>query len=213
LVVLMVAGCVSTSVAPYTGAAPRTQAMYLISNGWHTEVVLPANEITGRLAVFRKQFAGARFLVFGWGERAFYMAGHPTSGEAMRALFPAPSVLLVMGLARMPRQAFAASVRVSAIRISRIGIARLSRYIWSYAKQRRDGKPRRLSAGPSAASAFYASTGTYDAFHTCNTWTAEALHVAGEPVSAAGVIFAGQVTGQVQRIKRIKGQGATRHQR
>jgi hypothetical protein len=46
---------------------------------------------------------------------------------------------------------------------------------------------------------FYAATGTYDLSHTCNTWTAEALRAAGAPVSAAGVVFAGQLLDQLGR--------------
>src|SRR5271165_1584522 len=34
-------------------------------------------------------------------------------------------------------------------------------------------------------------------FHTCNTWTAEALRAVGLPVNAAGVVFAGQVLDQL----------------
>ena len=60
-----------------------------------------------------------------------------------------------------------------------------------------DGRPRRIAAGPYSQSTFYAASGRYDITHTCNTWTAEALRVAGLPVSAAGVIFADQVTGQL----------------
>jgi hypothetical protein len=61
------------------------------------------------------------------------------------------------------------------------------------------GMPRRLGPGPDPQSVFYAATGTYDLSHTCNTWTAEALRAAGAPVSAAGVVFAGQLLDQLGR--------------
>ena len=38
---------------------------------------------------------------------------------------------------------------------------------------------------------------TYNLGHTCNTWTVEALHVAGLPVTTSGVVFAGQVLDQL----------------
>jgi len=58
----------------------------------------------------------------------------------------------------------------------------------------------RIGTGPYPQSVFYTSTGTYNLGHTCNTWTAEALRVAGLPVNAAGVVFAGQVLDQLPRI-------------
>ena len=64
----------------------------------------------------------------------------------------------------------------------------------------KEGPPRRIGAGPYPQSVFYASTGTYNLAHTCNTWTAEALRVAGLPVNAAGVVFAGQVLDQLPSI-------------
>jgi uncharacterized protein (TIGR02117 family) len=204
LISLVSAGCTSTPVKPYNGTAPKVETIYLISSGWHTEVALPVKSITGRLTIFRKTFPSARFLAFGWGERAFFMNSHPTIIEALRALFPAPSVLLVLGLVESPRRAFAASVRVLAVRVSRPGLAHLSRYIWSYVAKQHNYESERLAAGPLANSAFYDSTGIYHAFHTCNTWTAEALHVAGVPVNANGVIFAGQVIDQVSKAKAVQ---------
>ena len=37
----------------------------------------------------------------------------------------------------------------------------------------------------------------FTGLHICNTWTAEALRVAGLPVSATGVVFAAQVLDQL----------------
>lgn len=51
-----------------------------------------------------------------------------------------------------------------------------------------------------AGSVFYAAIGTYSAAYTCNTWTAEGLYVSGIPVTAAGVVFSGQLIDQVQAL-------------
>jgi hypothetical protein len=48
---------------------------------------------------------------------------------------------------------------------------------------------------------FYAARGTYDAFDTCNTWTAGMLHDGGLPVSSAGVVFPGQVMRMARAIE------------
>jgi len=63
-----------------------------------------------------------------------------------------------------------------------------------------NGTSRRIGTGPYPQSASYASSGTYNLAHTCNTWTAEALRTAGLPVNAAGVVFSGQVLDQLPPI-------------
>jgi hypothetical protein len=68
-----------------------------------------------------------------------------------------------------------------------------SELLWNYLAADEDRSPRRIGTGPYPESVFYASTGTYNLSHTCNTWTAEALRVTGLPVTATGVVFAGQV--------------------
>jgi hypothetical protein len=44
---------------------------------------------------------------------------------------------------------------------------------------------------------FYAAQSEYNLFHTCNAWTADALHEAGLPISGDNVIFSGQVMSRV----------------
>ncbi len=58
----------------------------------------------------------------------------------------------------------------------------------------------RLADGPYAGSVFYAANETYDAFYTCNTWTALVLRQGGLPVDPRGVVFAEQVMQQVTQI-------------
>jgi hypothetical protein len=59
-----------------------------------------------------------------------------------------------------------------------------------------------LGPGPYAGSEFFAALGTYDAFDTCNTWTATMLATAGLPVSASGIMFSHQVMDQARRVAR-----------
>jgi uncharacterized protein (TIGR02117 family) len=203
LIAMGTPGCVWTPVQPYHGAAPKTQTLFVMANSWHTQVGLPAWAITAPLSTLKHRFPKARFLMFGWGARDFYMARHGTFEEAMRALFPTSSVVLVMGINKASQRRFFAGQPSVPVQVSRAGMHRLSRYLWRYLDKVRPGVPRRLAAGPYPTSAFYASAATYDAFHTCNAWTAEALHVAGLPVRAKGVLFAGQVIDQVRPLRRI----------
>jgi uncharacterized protein (TIGR02117 family) len=194
-----VSGCAWSPVEPYAGDAPQRQTLYVIASGWHTEIGLPAAAMSGKLAALRDAMPGARYVVFGWGQRDYYMAPNPGLGDFLAAGFPGPSVVLVTPLSQAPAEFFG-SANVYAIPVSDDGLERLAQFLWGYIEQDAQHRPRRIGDGPYSGSIFYASTGTYSLSNTCNTWTAEALHVAGVPVSADGVVFAGGVTGQVKGL-------------
>jgi uncharacterized protein (TIGR02117 family) len=194
------AGCSgATPVEPYIGSASRTELIYVISGGWHTELGLPAGAISGPLAILKSEFPNARHLVFGWGARDYYMARNPGMADVLGALAPGPAVMLIIPLQMPPETLFGAS-NTLIVHVSRDGIERLSELLWSFLTADDEAVPRRIGTGPYPESAFYASAGTYNLSHTCNTWTAEALRVAGLPVSTAGVVFANQVLDQVQPL-------------
>jgi uncharacterized protein (TIGR02117 family) len=192
----------SPPAPPHIGTALRTEVVYVIRGGWHTELALPMATIRGRLTGLKAGFAEARYLVFGWGAREYYMARHPGLGDLLRALVPGPAVLLVI-----PRQAspvaFAGAANAFAIPVPTAGVERLSEFLWNYLAKDAQGRPLRIGAGPYPGSVFYASTGTYDFADTCNTWTAAALRAAGLPVSAAGVVYSGQVVDQLHALAAV----------
>ena len=78
-------------------------------------------------------------------------------------------------------------------------LARVAGQLWDDLEKTADGRVLRLADGPYVGSVFYASNETYDAFHTCNTWTALLLREAGFPIDPH-VLFAGQVMRQVSVI-------------
>jgi uncharacterized protein (TIGR02117 family) len=193
-------GCTATiPQQPYAGSALPTEAIYVISGGWHTELGLPVQAITGSLAALKPEFPNARYLVFGWGAHDYYMSQHPGIGDLLRAAASGPAVMLVIPLEISP-EAFFGAANVLALPAPPGGIERLSGFLSDYLAVDKEGPPRRIATGPYPQSVFYASIGTYNLGHTCNTWTAEALQVAGLPVSAAGVVFAGQVLDQLSSI-------------
>ncbi|MGH8110705.1 MAG: DUF2459 domain-containing protein [Rhodanobacteraceae bacterium] len=193
-------GCARMTVQPPERPGAKVLPVLLMSNGWHTQLALPAADVSGHLAVFRHAFPAARWLAFGWGERTFFMTPHPNLGDTLRAIFPAPSALLVSGLVQAPEL----GQDVLRVYVSHEGLAHLSQYLWGYVGTSPQGAPRQLGAGPQPMSAFYASSGTYDVFHTCNTWSAAALRAAGVPIRYKGVYFAAQVTDQVRRLEHAR---------
>ncbi len=194
-----ISGCSSAPTVRYAASAADNGVIYLIDGGWHTELGIGSPAISGPLATLKSGFPKAKYLVFGWGAHDYYMAQNPGIAELLRAVVSGPAVMLVVPLEISP-QIFAGATNTFALPISRDGVERLSELLWNDLAKDEEGVPRRVGAGPFPQSFFYASTKTYDLTHTCNTWTAVALRVAGLPVSEAGVVVAGQVLNQVRPL-------------
>jgi len=181
-------------------AAGRPVSIYVIAGGWHTELAVPARLVGGPLASLARGFAGAPYAIFGWGARGYYMARNPGVADLLRAATPGPAVMLVVPLWVSPVQ-YVGAGSAFALRVSRDGFEGLLRFLWSSLALDRSGQPYQVGAGPYPHRVFYAAAGNYDLSHTCNTWTAAALHAAGLPVSAAGVVFAGQLLDQLRPLR------------
>ena len=193
-------GCaVPAMPARYQPPVGPRETVYVTAQGWHTGLALRTASISRPLAILRQDFPGARYLWFGWGQREYYMAAHPTVWDALRALLPGPAVVYVIPLSQQPQPAGVGG-KMFPVSITPAGFRRLTDDIAASLARSPDGQLRWAGSGFWPGSAFFASTQTYDAAHTCNTWTAKALQIAGLPVRATGVIFANQVVAQIRPI-------------
>lgn len=174
----------------------RLEIGVLIAN-WHSGIVLPGGEL-GPLASLLDD-PRAKYLSFGWGNRRFYMATRPGSGDAMVALFRSPSALFVQEVAT-PADLSTSDARIHWVCADRDELWRVVDYIEASLSQS-GGKPVDLGPGPLPRSHFYGSVAHYSAVHTCNTWTLAALQYAGLPVRAGGVIFVSQVRRRIQELR------------
>ena len=172
--------------------------IYVVERGWHTDIGLPVDEVTGRLATLEHGFPGVRFMVFGFGERAYYMARRTGSAELLTAMFPSESAILMTALSASPTVAFI-DQHVVELHVPRDVVDRIADRIWRVLEKGPDGSVVRLADGPYPGSVFLASTETYDLLNTCNTWTAAVLHDAGLPVDQ-NVLLADELMQQVDRI-------------
>lgn len=173
--------------------------IFVIDRGWHTDIGLPVAELHGKLALVAADFPGATSLTIGFGDRAYLLDRDTNFFDMLRALLPGKAALLVTGLRAPPEAAFGANSVVT-LAIARPQLEALERFLASYLVTDRAGQPLRLADGPYAGSLFFASDATYDAFHTCNTWTAESLRAGGYPVSSTLVIFASQVMAEARGL-------------
>jgi Protein of unknown function (DUF2459) len=93
--------------------------------------------------------------------------------------------------------------KVVLLRLPQSGIDRITARLWSELEKTTDGAGLRLAAGPMDDSVFFGSGETYDAFQTCNTWTARLLRDGGLPIDTR-VLFADQVMEQAARIAAVQ---------
>ena len=177
----------------------RNVPIFVIEGGWHTELALSVESLRGSLTLFADAFPGARYLVFGWGQRDYYMARKPTIGDLLGAALPSSAVMLVVPLWRAPANVYGAD-HVFNVVVSDEGASALSGFIWRFLAKGADGRPVRVASGPYPQSAFYASRGTYSLGYTCNTWAATALRAAGVPIHASDVVLADQLTIQLRTM-------------
>jgi Protein of unknown function (DUF2459) len=174
----------------------------VIDNGWHTDLGLAVAELRPPLAAVAQDFPGASYLVFSFGDRAYLLSGHRALPDMLAALFPGPALIWVTAL-RVPPPAEYGAARVVPLPLSSAGLARLTAFVWNDLAKDRNGRPLSLGYGPYSDSLYYASPATYDATFTCNTWTTEALHAAGLPIGACGVLFSGEVMDQARRLAHV----------
>jgi hypothetical protein len=182
--------------------------IYAVERGWHTDIGLPVSEITGPLATLTRSFPGVHFLTFGFGDRDFVLARRTTLGGLLGALFPSPGAVLMTALRAPPEAAFGKE-NVVALRVSRDGFERMTERIWQTFELAGSREPTALGDGPYPGSRFYAAAEEYDAFNTCNTWTARILNTGGLPMPIAGMLFVDQIMEAVRRISMEQDQRVT----
>lgn len=179
-------------------AAPDGAVAWVIDHGWHTDIALRPQDLDGPLAAFRLPFAAAEALVFGFGKRSFVLAEAGAAEELLLGPFPGRGAMQVKGLRLLPPAVYPG--RVTALALPAGGLARLSRFLWDSFALDPAGAPVPAHPGPLHGSLFYEAVRGYSLAYTCNTWAAEALRLAGLPVSERGVVLAGAVLAQLAAI-------------
>ena len=167
---------------------PCEVTIYVTSDGFHTNFFVPvkAADFDWQQRLDLAQIAPQnpatyRYLQFGWGDRIFYVDTpswdqvKPTN--ALRALFywQNASALFVKGHATLPTPG---SDTLKCLRLSQSDYLALMQFIERSFDLDPQGQKQRIASGQDQQSSFYAATGHYSAFNTCNSWTADGLRVA-----------------------------------
>ena len=213
VVTFALAACSST---PTPAPGPIATTIAAVERGWHTDVCIRAEDAGPWILALAHGygFDGEHFLCFGFGERQYLLTHDHGPLETLSALLPSRAALLMTVLRDSPGAAFGSSNVVN-LGISRDGLTGLQAFLQGAVQTDKAdqpqgdvadkpegdlaGKPVGLGEGPYPGSVFFAATGTYDLFYTCNTWTAAALRSAGLPVNTT-VLFAGGVMRQARQL-------------
>ena len=199
--VLVLAACASpqdplpTAIEP-VASGPASTSVAVVQRDWHTDICLRMDDADAWVASLARGFDGAAMLCFGFGERQFVVERRHDPLTMMGALLPSKAAVLMTALRASPQDAFGAQ-NVVEVPVDSGGLAGLQRYLRASFETDASGAPQILANGPYAGSVYFAASGTYDAFHTCNTWTARALRSAGL-TEAQDVLFAGSLMREVR---------------
>ncbi|HEX8322970.1 MAG TPA: DUF2459 domain-containing protein [Tepidisphaeraceae bacterium] len=197
---LVASGCRSAdpSLYPPRHGEPAAEAIVL-DNHWHTALIFRSEDLPADLRSQLLGFADRRYVMVGWGDEGFFRAEEISPGLVAQALFYSRgSVMLVVGFDGIPEFHFADEVDIYRIPVRAAGRDRMIAAV-SAAFRRSDGKV--IDTGPGIdGGRFFAASGRYAFYRTCNHWTASMLTNAGLPITPAYAATAGNVAFQLRQL-------------
>jgi uncharacterized protein (TIGR02117 family) len=174
-------------------AAPDCRTIYLAGHERHAGIIVDRRDFDAVQDLETPAFRAQDWLEFGWGDADFYQATGESFLLGLKAvLLPTAAVMHVHAFNGSPPSNFPKS-EVLLLPLAAEGYTRLLTFLRSGFKRDAAGRVTTLGPGLYGLSQFYAGEGTYHAFNTCNTWTAEALAAGGFPIDPSGIITVGQL--------------------
>ncbi|CAG5080141.1 TIGR02117 family protein [Parvicella tangerina] len=165
---------------------------FVISNGIHTDICLPVKSevIDWSSFILVQDFDGVyempAYIGIGWGDKGFYLDtprwADLKMSTALNAIFlPSETAMHVTYYSQEPEE----SSNVVRCSMSREEYMRLIEYVQASFNGRGNNVQAQLIPGKgySLKDNFYQATGSYWGLRTCNSWTNEALKVAGVKTS------------------------------
>ncbi|MBM0107637.1 DUF2459 domain-containing protein [Steroidobacter sp. S1-65] len=194
LLASLLAGCASNDACYEAGTSPEAlRSVYVIKRAWHTGIAIPAADWPNQKWSVLADFAGSRYLEFGWGDARFYQAEEETWWLAIRAaFFSTSSAVHVIGFQDPTPDALLAD-EVIEVRVSAEGLKRLTQSIEKeFAQSEPTPTGTSLEAAPEP-NRFYPGRRRFFFPRMCNWWTAKRLNQGGCPIAAWSVISANRI--------------------
>ncbi len=162
--------------------------VYLLSNGVHTDLVVPyRNHLKDWSAEVKPEHFSLpdttyRYLAFGWGDKAFYLETPNWSDLKVQTAFNAAFGLGPSAVHTTFFRSLIENEDCIKLRLSEEQYLKLVRFIEDTFDRGKTGETVQINTnglyGPHDA--FYKANGRYNLFKTCNTWTNQGLKVSGQ---------------------------------
>ena len=170
---------------------PSEITIYILTNGVHTDLVMPVKTEEmdwSRDVRFENTIAQdttARFIAFGWGDKGFYLETPTWADLKFSTAFKATFSLSTAAIHATFYKQLREGEDCKKINISREQYVRLVKYISGTFITGPDGRPVHIvtDANYDDYDAFYEAKGSYNLFHTCNTWANNGLKSCGQKAS------------------------------
>ncbi|MCU0438273.1 MAG: TIGR02117 family protein [Raineya sp.] len=172
-------------------AEPNTSedvSIYILTNGVHTDIVLPiktayidwSKEI--KFENTRSKDTTFQYVALGWGDKGFYLETPTWADLKFSTAFKAAFGLSKTAIHATFYQELKENKNCVKIKISAQQYQNLISYIKKSFKSDAEGHFLHIitNANYGKSDAFYEATGSYSLFHTCNTWTNNALKASGQ---------------------------------
>jgi uncharacterized protein (TIGR02117 family) len=168
-----------------TGEEGGTTRILVLSSPIHTDIAVPVEAVAEADFAFLGESGlpighpGVRWVMFGWGGKAFYVATPEMTdiqvGPLLKSFTLDSSVMHVQLVGPLDEE----QPGIASFEISKAGLGRFLAFARASFVEA-DGKPIHLGGtGYGRFDTFFEAIGTFNAFVGCNTWTAAALREAG----------------------------------
>jgi uncharacterized protein (TIGR02117 family) len=174
-------------------------AIYILTNGVHTDIVVPikndqmnwCKEVKFENTIAKD--TTAQLVAFGWGDKGFYLNTPTWSQLKFSVAFKAAFALSTTAIHATFYKQLSENEDCHKISISKAQYARLVTYISESFKT--DGAGHYINIKTNAnygnTDAFYEAKGKYNLFFTCNTWANSALKSCGQKACVWTIFDAG----------------------
>jgi uncharacterized protein (TIGR02117 family) len=169
-------------------ATSEDVTLYILTNGMHTDLVMPVKTATidwSREIKYentKKADTTLAFIAMGWGDKGFYL-DTPTWAELKYSTaFRAAFALSTTAIHTTFYDKMTVGERCRMFKMSNAEYARLVTYIHESLQKDANKQPIfiKTTAIYGENDAFYEANGSYSMLHTCNTWANNGLKAAGQ---------------------------------
>jgi len=199
----LLSACFSESSTVKPTNIIRDKEIFVVSHGWHTGFVIPAQQIQTKLPKLKERFGDTPYIEFGWGDKAFYQAEEATIGIILKAIaWPTESVIHVVAVPKKANEYFLHS-EVIKLCLSAAEYSSLISFISNSFYKNKQDEISQLQSGIYGNSQFYKATGHFSLLSTCNKWTAKGLESAGMDIEPTFKLTAGSIMEYIAKNKTV----------